>query len=177
MFLVLFFSQDTYRTPISQKMEGVKTKESSKPATPNPKTIAWERLENMRLKRLGLENKYSRHFNVLRQNQENCPSGVITDSPPRYDITGSPQSIALALRRAKGPPSDNVPEATSADVPDGAHRSTMAPFSTSGKPTCGYFFSDVTDNRKRKFGIPPSDLVKWRNFNTSRAEPSLASKN
>jgi len=43
---------------------------------------------------------------------------------------------------------------------------SLAPFSTVGKPTCGYFFSRDTNNRKIKFGIPPCDNVKWRNFPT-----------
>ena len=30
-------------------------------------TITWERLENLRLKKLGLGNRYSRHFGVKRQ--------------------------------------------------------------------------------------------------------------
>ena len=39
---------------------------------------------------------------------------------------------------------------------------SLAPFSTLGKYTCGYYFSRDTDNKKRKTGIPPSDLVSWR---------------
>lgn len=39
---------------------------------------------------------------------------------------------------------------------------SLAPFSTLGKYTCGYYFSRATDNKKRKTGIPPSDLVSWR---------------
>lgn len=41
---------------------------------------------------------------------------------------------------------------------------SIAPFYTQEKPTCGFFFSRCTDNKKKKFGIPPSDLVKWRSF-------------
>ena len=39
---------------------------------------------------------------------------------------------------------------------------SLAPFSTLGKYTCGYYFSRSTDHKKRKTGIPPSDLVAWR---------------
>ena len=39
---------------------------------------------------------------------------------------------------------------------------SAAPFFTMQKPTCGYFFSRGTDNKKKKFGIPPSNLVMWR---------------
>lgn len=41
---------------------------------------------------------------------------------------------------------------------------SLAPFSTLGKSTCGYYFSRGTDNKKRKTGIPPSNLVAWRSF-------------
>lgn len=43
---------------------------------------------------------------------------------------------------------------------------SLAPFSTLGKYTCGYYFSRGTDNKKRKTGIPPSDLVAWRSNNS-----------
>ena len=46
----------------------------------------------------------------------------------------------------------------------GKAANSIAPFHTMSKPTCGVFFSRATDNKKRKFGIPPSDLVKWRSF-------------
>lgn len=36
---------------------------------------------------------------------------------------------------------------------------SLAPFSTLGKATCGFYH---TDNKKFKTGIPPSDLVAWR---------------
>jgi len=39
---------------------------------------------------------------------------------------------------------------------------SLAPFSTLGKATCGYYFADNTDHKKYKTGIPPSDLVAWR---------------
>ena len=41
---------------------------------------------------------------------------------------------------------------------------SLAPFSTLGKSTCGYYFSRETDHKKRKTGIPPSDLVAWQSF-------------
>ena len=40
---------------------------------------------------------------------------------------------------------------------------SLAPFHTlKKKSTCGYYFSRSTDHKKRKTGIPPSDLVAWR---------------
>lgn len=39
---------------------------------------------------------------------------------------------------------------------------SLAPFASLGKPTCGYYFSRVTDNKKRRTGIPPTNTVKWR---------------
>lgn len=44
------------------------------------------------------------------------------------------------------------------------YRNCIAPFSSLGKPTCGHFFSRETDHRKRKIGIPPSNLVQWRSY-------------
>lgn len=41
---------------------------------------------------------------------------------------------------------------------------SLAPFSTLGKSTCGYYFSRETDNKKMKTGIPPSNLVAWRSY-------------
>ncbi|CAI8045810.1 Putative uncharacterized protein GUCA1ANB, partial [Geodia barretti] len=39
---------------------------------------------------------------------------------------------------------------------------SLSPFHTTMKPTCGYFFAHDTDNKKRRIGIPPSNLVAWR---------------
>ena len=39
---------------------------------------------------------------------------------------------------------------------------STAPFYTMQKPTCGFYFSRVTDNKKKNFGIPPANLVLWR---------------
>ena len=45
------------------------------------------------------------------------------------------------------------------------------PFCTMEKPSCGYFFSRNTDNKKR-LGIPPStNTVKWRNGTQNHAIP------
>lgn len=41
----------------------------------------------------------------------------------------------------------------------------VSPFQTmSLKPTCGYYFSRQTDNRKMRIGIPPTDLSAWRSI-------------
>eukprot|EP00493_Phyllostaurus_siculus_P002969 UN02982 len=107
----------------------------------NPRTINWERLEFMRLKKLHLgPERYSRHFQRFQG----------TDFPqPQKDESGSePQKSTLTLGVKSKPKKSN----------------SLAPFSTVGKPTCGYFFSRGTDNKKKKFGIPPTNLVRWRSF-------------
>ena len=39
----------------------------------------------------------------------------------------------------------------------------ISPFHTLAlKPTCGYYFSRETDNRKMRIGIAPTDLSAWR---------------
>lgn len=106
---------------------------------PNPKTIKWERLEYLRLKKLNLgPERYSRHFQRFQRMDEQ-PGG----SPDRH---GQPTHYVITK-------SGEVRKSNS-----------IAPFSTVGKPTCGYFFSRVTDNKKKKIGIPPTNLVKWRSF-------------
>ena len=55
-------------------------------------------------------------------------------------------------------PSGNVPHM------GGVKTNSVAPFATLAKPTCGYFFSRQTDNKKRRTGIPSADLVKWRYY-------------
>ena len=44
---------------------------------------------------------------------------------------------------------------------------SLAPFAVIGKPTCGYFFSRDTDNKKRRTGIPPTNTVKWRSHSST----------
>lgn len=44
---------------------------------------------------------------------------------------------------------------------------SLAPFASLGKPTCGFFFSRDTDNKKRRTGIPPTNTVKWRSHNVT----------
>lgn len=107
---------------------------------PNPKTINWERLEFLRLKKLHLgPERYSRHFQRFQRYED--PSYSTELPVPRqqtqYVITSTGE-----IRKAN----------------------SLAPFTTVGKPTCGFFFSRVTDNKKKKFGIPPTNLVKWRSF-------------
>lgn len=55
-----------------------------------------------------------------------------------------------------------------ADKSQKSQRNKLAPFKTLGKPTCGFNFSRETDNRKKNFGIMPSDLVKWRSEKIER---------
>jgi hypothetical protein len=106
----------------------------------SPRTINWERLEYMRLRKLKLgPERYSRHFSRFQGPMEKT-SGSITDQqgqPTHYVITKSGE-----IRKSN----------------------SMAPFSTVGKPTCGFFFTRNTDNKKKKIGIPATNLVKWRSF-------------
>ncbi|XP_064396534.1 uncharacterized protein LOC135343505 [Halichondria panicea] len=49
---------------------------------------------------------------------------------------------------------------------------SVSPFNTIVKPTCGYFFSRETDNRKRNIGIPPSNVVAWRSSHRTQSAPA-----
>ncbi len=121
----------------------------------NPKTITWERLEAHRLKKLGLSNKYSRHFNVLRSSKEMRPP---TSYPAFPSGEGQRENPFSAMQRSQT-------MVAPGQLPDASKKvNSLAPFATLGKATCGVFFTRETDNKKKKFGIPPSDLVKWRNI-------------
>ena len=116
---------------------------------PNPRVLTWERLEYMRLQKLGLANRYSRHCNVTRTSDNMrvpTPNAAEREkravlSKPRASKKGGKVTLSLQASNMNN---------------------SVAPFATMEKPTCGFFFSDLTDNKKKNFGIPPSDLVKWR---------------
>lgn len=113
---------------------------------PNQRTLTWERLENKRLNSLGLGAKrYSRHFQRFQRE----PSSVMAD--PVAKVIGKPEKTK-----------DGKYIIMIGD--EKVYVNSLAPFYTEEKPTCGFFFSRGTDNKKKKFGIPPSDLVKWRSF-------------
>lgn len=115
---------------------------------PSPKTLTWERLENRRLERLGLGAKrYSRHFQRFQREP-------ITMSNPEF-------SKPIMETKVEGGKTQQYVIIGGEKV---LVNNSLAPFYTEEKPTCGFFFSRGTDNKKKKFGIPPSDLVKWRSF-------------
>ena len=85
----------------------------------------------------------------------------------RQESRGSLYSRHLNHQRQKDKPVDlEKQQNTLSKIPENVDkkwkRNLIAPFSSSGKATCGYFFSRNTDHRKRKIGIPPSNLVQWR---------------
>ncbi|KAK7503231.1 hypothetical protein BaRGS_00005496 [Batillaria attramentaria] len=116
------------------------------------KRLTWEHLETVRLKKLGIPNRYSRHLgkdlSFLQQGRDRPMSPehrVVRRSPIRKSADSE---VSGSGDRSKSSSTSN----------------SLAPFYTMAKPTCGYFFSRETDNKKKRFGVPPSDLVKWRSF-------------
>lgn len=81
-------------------------------------------------------------------------------------LTGQlPASTKIAFLRSRelhnlGARPTSVPYVRSNNIRFSSN--STAPFFTMQKPTCGYFFSRATDNKKKKFGIPPCNLVMWR---------------
>jgi len=125
---------------------------------PNPRTLTWERLEKMRLKKIGLQNRYSRHLSEIIR-MTNQPNLGAQGRQQSFELSGSYQGALQAMKEARQP--SNKKDGKGKDI---RKNNSLAPFATLGKPTCGFFFADSTNNRKAKFGIPPSDLVKWRNI-------------
>lgn len=95
---------------------------------------------------------FSRHAHTQRMHRASTPGYRLTalDDPPAVPYhEPSPPSMLTPL--------PNV-------LKGGIIANSVAPFSTLSKPTCGYFFSRLTDQKKRLSGIPPADLVKWRYY-------------
>lgn len=93
---------------------------------------------------------FSRH--MTSQPSQNAWSGEMTSS-----LDGPP----IVLYSEPHPPQHSPLPSV---LRGGIIANSVAPFSTLSKPTCGYFFSRLTDQKKRRSGIPPADLVKWRYY-------------
>lgn len=121
--------------------------EAAQPITfnANPLHLTWERLESLRLRRLGIPTRYSRHCNIVYNSQA-------------ASVMNAEKAAVAAASLGKPASSDNK----GGKGKKGSSSNSIAPFYTHEKRTCGYFFSRDTDNRKRNFGIPPSNLVAWR---------------
>lgn len=109
--------------------------------------LSWERLETLRLRRLGIPNRYSRHCNIVYNSQA---AAMNSAEKNRQSVCGGRPLEKSAKKNPK------------------ATGNSLAPFYTHEKRTCGYFFSRETDNRRKNFGIPPSDLVAWRSSNAAQ---------
>ncbi len=121
--------------------------------TDDPRVLTWHHLETMRLRSLGLPSKYSRHFTVTRTSLER-PKSHINDG---FDKLAVHSGVKLSeLKRSKTTLGGSPTAKPIGQI------NIVAPFTTLMKPTCGYFFSRETDNRKKRIGIPPTDLVKYR---------------
>jgi hypothetical protein len=111
--------------------------------TPTSST-AYERFEKLRLKSLGLNEKYSRYYlKRISQPYSTSPSQQL---PTRLSWCNAAHDAT----------------STSFESPRPEYNS-VAPFATAGKTTCGYGFRESTDNRRKDFGIDPADIPRWRN--------------
>ena len=130
--------------------------------------ITWQKLEETRMNKLGIDNKYSRHFNVLRKSQ-GTPGEGLSREAARLNQTAPEAERPTFIPKAEtySHRTYGVTRARMMKI-NGKNIivNSLAPFYSLGKPTCGYFFSRETEHRKLNFGIPASDLVKWRNLTT-----------
>ncbi|CAK8683283.1 unnamed protein product [Clavelina lepadiformis] len=109
---------------------------------------------------------YSRHLHVQEPSQGKAgrPTAFRLDTDltiPAEHVNGADDCVLPPTKTPKQP--DSVKAAmwmTDAN--------SLAPFASLGKPTCGYFFSRTTDNKKRLTGIPPTNTVKWRSHNSGK---------
>lgn len=93
---------------------------------------------------------YSRHLSPEKTNRSSSSTASSSTKSSKSTSSTSPKKIepGIKVQRLSDPRFRYV--------------NSLAPFSTLGKATCGYYFSDQTDHKKYKTGIPPSDLVAWR---------------
>ncbi|RUS85214.1 hypothetical protein EGW08_007040 [Elysia chlorotica] len=117
------------------------------PYNNNPNHLSWERLETLRLRRLGIPNRYSRHCNIVYNSQAAAMNAAENS---HQSLCGGRSFEKIDKKNPK------------------TNGNSLAPFYTHEKRTCGYFFSRETDNRKKNFGIPPSDLVAWRSSSATQ---------
>ena len=101
------------------------------------------------------QTPYSRHLSGDVKEAANMTKSV---------YAACPESGNKSLHRRNPDNKQDIPVKSLAE-PWMRQVNSMAPFSTLGKYTCGYYFSRDTDNKKRKTGIPPSNLVAWRSLN------------
>ena len=122
--------------------------------SPRGNTVVWSRLESMRLNKLGIGNRQSTHVGRLTR-------AISARDNARFDASfdgSDDSSSSVANGEQNNLPGRNLVRGSGTS----SVAQSLAPFTTAGKPTCGYYFSRSTMHTKRKFGIPPSDLVKWR---------------
>ena len=110
---------------------------------PSLQRLTWEYLEIERVKTLGIPTRYIYHLGIPFIVPVQKGDATDRDWTMHLKTTPGPKLRVKASRKV-------------------TTNNSLAPFYTLSKSTCGYFFSRDTDNKRRKFGIPPSDLVKWR---------------
>jgi len=113
--------------------------------------LAYDHLEKSRLKKLGLNETYSRFYLSKPAVSTSSTSASLHPSLS----TGRTQTHAGAEIRGTVSVSGT---------------NTLSPFSTMRRPTCGYGFSHDTDNRRHPLDVPAADLTRWR-FNFGHREP------
>jgi len=119
---------------------------------PDPKMVTYERLEFQRFDDMGMKNRYSRHFTHPQQGWADGPDGPYKRVfPAKRLMPGCRTYLPPFIGRDSLGCQNGFPKANS-----------LAPFASLYKATCGAFFDENTDHRKRNFGIPPTDLVRAR---------------
>ena len=100
---------------------------------------------------------YSRHLQSKNGKRDNCRKSLDLDAS-FFMENRKESSDEFVLPPKKRPvTTDNIKAAMWM-----TNKNSLAPFASLGKPTCGYYFSRATDNKKRLTGIPPTNLVKFR---------------
>ncbi len=104
------------------------------------RVLVWHRLEQARMRTLGLSTAIPRPFTVTR-----------FYTPQRPETRDDAQFPTLKRKQHAPPLATRF-----------SYINLISPFNTLGKPTCGYYYTGDTDHRRKRLGFPAVDIVRTR---------------
>ncbi|XP_053457972.1 putative uncharacterized protein GUCA1ANB isoform X3 [Nycticebus coucang] len=72
------------------------------------------------------------------------------------------QSLAAAYVPVVLDPTGKNPDKLTFNFYTSQYSNSLNPFYTLQKPTCGYLYRRDTDHTRKRFDVPPANLVLWR---------------
>ncbi|XP_007120368.1 putative uncharacterized protein CIMIP3 [Physeter macrocephalus] len=93
------------------------------------------------------------------------PSGKKVKAPrcplSRSRKQGHEQTLAAAYMPVVVDPRGQSPDKFRLSFYTSQYSNTLNPFYTLQKPTCGYLYRRDTDHTRKRFDVPPANMVSW----------------